>query len=374
MSFNPYNLLRRTFLVVAAAAAIASTPALAQQIKKSEDGTVLCGAYTGIAVAPNGGIAITGCGGSTTPAGTPAGTFTISAANTTALPWNVTSPSTGVAATFTVTRSNGTSGPVTLPFTRDGGCGPLPLQDSVAFTDGQTTATLTVRTPNNDATCTFTLGNPTAGSGSTASSAPVLGTAYRAYVLVGVGAGVPSWATTTPPPPPTGAFNCPTPDPINTTSNFSLTYGGGLNGSLSMNSGQIGYTALPAFSSSGGPAQGESGKIGVNIGTNSPKSGTVEVSINHCPGVIDTAGAYVQGTTGGKCYQSFPIDQSEHDQFWFEAISPRGATTMDTWANAYSICEAYSSNGPWYVNVRYNFPDGGAHNMVWQWQFGYYNP
>jgi len=254
-----------------------------------------------------------------------------------------------------------------VTFSRVGGqCGPAPLDnDVVTFADGQTTANITLRTPNNNATCTVTLNSVVAGAGSTATSAPALGSPSSACLLVGAG-GVPGCTQTPAPPAPGGggAFNCPA-IPADATSAFSLTFGGGLNGSLGLKSQQIGYTTLPPFSS-GSMGGNEAAKVAVVLGTNSPSSGTVEVSINHCPGVIDTAGQYVQGTNAGSCYKSFPIDQNEHDQFWFEAVGRGGAAATDAMAKTYSVCEAYATNGPWYVNVRYNYTVAGPRNMTWQ--------
>lgn len=369
MHRNPYNLLRRTFWVVAALAAVAAIPgqALAGNVTKS-DGTLVCSAFDSISLGPSG-LVVNNCSTSTTTTSTagPAGTFTISVA-TQKMAWNTLSNNN-----FTITRSGGTTGPVTVTFNRDGGCGPAPLTgDSVTFTDAQTTAYAAINTPNNDATCTITLTGATAGSGSTATSAPALGTAYRAYVLVGAGAGVPSWATVT-----TGggggstsAFNCPT-TPSDANGNFPVLYGG--NSFNWLKPGQIGYTTLPLMSSWGAAPQSESANIAGAISTGSPSSGTVEVSINHCPGVIDTNGTYTQGVTGGKCYLSFAMDASVHNLPWFEKVGTGGAAATDAMANQYSICEAYATNGPWYVNVRYNFT-GTSADMAWQWNWGYYNP
>lgn len=381
MSLNPYNLLRRTFLVAAAAATIAALPniAFAGNVTKS-DGTALCTSFDSISLGPNG-LVINNCSASTTPTPTPtppppatggaAGTFTIAALSSSALAWN-----TGPVAAFTITRSGGTTGPVTVNFYRDGGCGPIPLQDSVGFADGQTSANVTVKTPNNDATCTFTLNGIAAGAGSTATSPPVLGSVVMAYVLVGAGAGIPTGATNPPPPPPppvpgTGAFNCPA-TPADANANFPILYGG--NSFNYLKSGQIGYSTLPLMSSWGAAPQSESANIAVAISTASPPSGTVEVSINHCPGVIDATGAYTQGVTGGKCYISFAMDQSVHNLPWFEHVGNGGAAATDAMANSYGVCEAYTTNGPWYVNVRYNYTAAGVYDMALQWSWGYFNP
>ena len=45
---------------------------------------------------------------------------------------------------------------------------------------------------------------------------------------------------------------------------------------------------MPALSSSGATVTDTSAKLAVAITTGSPTSGTVEVSVSHCPGVIDT--------------------------------------------------------------------------------------
>jgi len=360
------SLLRRTFMGVAALAAVIPVPSSqAGQVKSSGSNTVLCGSFTGLSVTPGGDISIDGCSASA-PTGTGAGTFSL-ASNGVALPWNYTSTNS-----FTVSRSGGATGPVNVAFHRNGGCGPLPLSDTLVFADGVTSANIQIKTPNNDTTCKVTLDSATAGTGSTATSAPTLGTAVAtvassstATISVDPGSGGGGGGGG-------GAFNCPA-KPSDANPNLTLNYGGGTEGFLWLSSGQIGYTTLPLFSKYGGTPQSGSTNVAVAITTGSPTQGTVEISINHCQGVIDTTGQYVQGTTGGKCYGSFPIDQSVRTLPWFETVGS-GAAAADAMANLYGICEAYATNGPWYVNVRYNFPDGGTRDMAWQLNWGYYTP
>jgi hypothetical protein len=367
MSFQLHHLLRRTFLGVAALAAVASVSAQAQSVTKSEGGT-LCNSYSDIRITPLGGISISGCSAATTTAG-PAGTVSIASTGI-ALPWNITSDNT-----FTISRTGGSTGAVTVNFQRGGGCGPLPLTDSVVIPNGAASTTASIRTPNNDTTCKITLTGVT-GDG-TATAPPTLGAAVATVA-----------ASSTAPQPGNpgggggtgggGQFNCPT-IPRDANAGLPIKFGGGIDGFLGLSSGQIGYGALPLLSSSGGAAQGPSGKLAMAITTNSPTSGTVDISISHCPGVIDTNGTYAQGTTGGKCYAQFPIDQNERDIYWFEIPGRNGNAATDTLANLYagygiSLCEAYASNGPWYVTVKYTFPDGGIHNMAFQWQFAGMDP
>jgi len=368
MNFQPNILLRRTFLPAAAIlVAAVAFPTHAGGIKKSEDNAILCSSFATANVTPDGGISITGCTGTSAPSVGPAGTFNITS-NGVPLPWNYSS-----ANTFTVARTGGSTGPVTVNFKRTGGCGPLPLTDAATFTDGVTSANLPIKTPNNETTCKITLLSVTRNGDTTATADPVLGTSQSATVA--------GSSTATPPGSGGGggggAFNCPA-KTADANGNLPILYGGGINGFLGLSSGQIGYGALPSFSSSGGAPQSPSGKIAMAITTNSPTSGTVDVSISHCPGVIDTTGQYAQGITGGKCYAQFPIDQSEHDIYWFEVPGSSLAATnalADQYAGfGISLCEAFASNGPWYITVKYNFPDGGVHNMAWQWQYAGFNP
>lgn len=353
MHCNPYNLLRRTFLVAAAAASVAAFPnaAFANGNVTKADGTQVCTAFDTISLGV-GGIVINGCTtGTTTLTGSP-GTFTV-AATTQQMSLNQFS-----ANNFVITRSGGSTGAATVTFDRAGGCGPGPLTgDSVAFADGQLTANAAINTPNNDATCTVTLKTASAGT---------VGSPAMAYVLVGAGAGVPG----TPPPPPPAAGGCPTP-PADAYVNIPIRlYGNDL---PYMKSGQIGYTTLPTFASMGGAAGSAQVRTGITTGS---ANGTVEISINKCPGVIDTTGAYNGGATGGKCYKSVPTDGSLHWQTWFEVPGANPAAT-DSLATSQGICEAYASKGPWYVNIRYNFDvpayPAQANNLL-QYQWDAYTP
>ena len=362
MSCTPYNLLRRTFLVVAACAAIASTPALAQQVKKSEDGSVLCSTYTGIQVQPSGGIAITGCSGTVvqpppTGAAAPDGTFTVNGASQidaskTAYLW------------YSVSRSGslgGSSSAASITMTATGGCSVPPSAMQFAAGSGDTYQAFTVVAPTDstgkiyNTTCTITIQqqNPalTLGNGGTGS--------IQVQVINGTGTAPGSGGGT--------VAGCPA-IPVDAVANFPIHFGG--NDLNWLNSGQIGYAPLPTFASWGGG--GASAKLITGITTGS-LDGTVEMSINKCPGVIDTTGAYKGGATGGNCYKKITVDASLHWLTWFEAPGINPSAT-DAEANQFGICEAYASNGPWYVNVRYNTTSGARADYLWQYNWDSYAP
>ncbi|HZZ94540.1 MAG TPA: hypothetical protein VFE23_18395 [Usitatibacter sp.] len=364
MTNTPSQLLRRTFLGILALAAFAAAPAQAQ-VSKSEGGS-LCSTYTGITILPNGAITISGCDGSVItppPPPTPgaAGTFSI-AGSSTALGWNVTSGSS-----FTVTRTGGTTGSVTVNYNRGGGCGPLPLDDTVTFADGVTTANLTVRTPNNDAFCVFTLTGISGGVGAT--SAPVIGTASAQVAVTSSG-------TNTPPPPsqPPGGQ---TPSGCATNVGIPATVNFGGNDIFRLPSGQIAYMPLPDVQTIIGRP---SGVVQFNDTSSSPQAGMKEVWISKCPGAAPDAS--VTNPPAGKCYVSSSSWGGPTGINWFEAQGSDPAHT-DAVANSQinsgaPVCEAYASTGQWYVNFRLTYQPGdcqwGTCSVTGQWNFSGFTP
>lgn len=286
------------------------------------------------------------------PLAGPAGTFSITS-NGTTLPWNYVSTTT-----FTITRSNGSTGGVTVNFTRSGGCGPLPLQDTANFANGVTSVSVPVRTPNNSTTCQFTLTAVTA-TDNTASSPPMLGSGTVATVPV-------SSAT---------VAGCPVasnavPIQINPLGVDHLT----------LNSGTIGYMPLPTNVSSVLGAGVKAAKFNFSDATNSPTSGTREVWISHCPGSFDASvDTSLTDANPGRCYISDTDVGAQLSLNWFEAPGVIPAVT-DSTANAYGICEAYATNGPWYVNVRWTYQDAscpwgiGQCGYVGQWGYSGFTP
>lgn len=281
--------------------------------------------YSGITVDANGGMVVA-CTGSPAPDQS-AGTFNI-VSNGFALTWNTTSNTT-----FTITRSNGSTGGVTVSFTRSGGCGPSPLQDTAAFANGVTSLNVPVATPNNSTTCKFTLTGVTA-TDATATSPPVLGTDTVATVPV-------NWI-------PVGG--CPAPAnavPVQINA-FGVDR-------VTLASGKIGYMTLPSNVSSLLGTTTKSAKVVIADATTSPSAATREVWISHCPGVYDASVL----NPPGRCFASDTDGGAVLALNWFQGPGADPSAT-DAMATAYNICEAYASKGPWYVNVRWTYPDSNC--------------
>jgi len=306
--------------------------------------------YSGITVDAGGSMTAT-C---PPPSSGPAGTFNITS-NGIALPWNFTSNNT-----FTITRSSCSTGGVTVGFTRSGGCGPLPLQDVATFANGVTSVNVPVRTPNNSTTCKFTLTFVTA-SDNTATSAPVLGSSTVATVPV-------SLAT---------VAGCPA-----ASSAVAVQVNPFGVDRFTMASGTIAYMALPTLAdlSTYLGAGAKSAKFQFADATNSPSVGTKEVWISHCPGVFDSSvDTSLADANPGRCYISDSLSGDATTLNWFAAPGTDPSAT-DALANAVGICEAYSTNGPWFVNFRWTYQDAscpwgvGACGYTGQWNVSGYAP
>jgi hypothetical protein len=332
---TPYtpNFLRRTavaFAAVAVSTISLSVSAQTNALRKSTGETVCT--YSTLTVAPNGGITVT-CDATVIP-GAP-GVFSLSGPS-------ANLPQTGQG-TMTIARSNGSTGAATVNYTISGGCGPL--SGAVAFADGALTGTYVIRTPGYDTICSSSLTSATVGSVGSPST-----------VNVGVGAAVVSPPTPPTPPTPPVQPGCPTPP--SDVLDFELKLSGA--DRLIMASGRIAAAILPAVRAAGGVSP--SGKIVFGESTISPRAATVEFSVTKCRGVIDT--------NAGFCYL-----RSSNPTFmrrdWIE--EPIWGATTDATANAYELCKAYLTGGPWYVNVRYTYSPGdcsyGNCGFVDQWNF-----
>lgn len=367
MNPHPYNLLRRTLAVLATIAGFASIPVHAQATSTGSmstnpkaDGTgtptKVCDTWTSLTLTPSG-LQVNGCNAAPSGAVAASGTFTLNGAAQIDAAQNQY-------LWYTVSRSgSSTAGAVTLSLTSDGGCTLSPA--SVSFTDGSSGSAnvqyFGVIAPKD---ATGKIYNTTCNVAITQQS-PALSLAnspLAVQVINGPGT-VPGSGTGTP-------AGCPA-IPTGSYANFPIHFQG--SDFPYMSSGQIGYTTLPTYSQlSGGAAIGSSADVATAITTGST-NGTVEISINKCPGVIDKTGQYAGGATGGKCYKSIQADQSAHWLTWFE-FPGTDPTATDNLATTYGICEAYASKGPWYVNIRYTFAGTGTTNYAFQYQWDSFTP
>ena len=356
---NPFNpLLRRTFMAgLALVAAAVALPSDAQgaQVKKAEDQTVLCNSYVNATVTPDGGLSISGC--STTAVVSTPGTFSLTVDGAQGNPAIGNPPTIGMNSKFfmTITRTGGGTNAATITVSTRGGCGPLDTPYTIGV--GQNSAKVAlVRTPNNPASCLTWINPATDGSFNLDASAPSSKTNAIVTTVSATGAAQDLTTTTQTGGGGGGVPGCPTPDPNNTRAVSDLTLSGV--GRYLAPSGMIMYEAIPNPLSSGGFNPGAvSAKVQFNDATASPSSGTKEIWISKCPGVFDSS-VDTDNTAGpaGKCYISDNTTGTSTVLNFFTAPGLDPATT-DLVANTYSICEAYSSSGTWYINFRWTFPD-----------------
>lgn len=335
MSTFTTNLLRRTALAFAAVAGLAITSfsqqAAAAVITLTNASGNSC-SYSSMSVAPDGSFNVQCSGGPPTnpPPSTTgvAGTFSFVSATGT------TGGVIGSNYQFPVSRTGGTTGQVDMYYTV-GGAGCVNGVGSLSFPDGSSASqSAQVMVIANSAQCTITLGTPTTSS-SNVTSAPTLGGASVMTLTV------PAANT----PPPTG--NTPTPPPgcpAVPTDLVTLNLGGIGNPLFAMtHSGQTVSLSLPAVQSgysSGSIVFSESAG-----GAYTPNPVTLDISINKCPGVIDTDqtnscnyhstnGNYNAITWFGKAYQSI-VSAAQ--------ANPRG------------LCWAGDAGTQYYVNARWTY-------------------
>ncbi len=260
------SLLRRTFVALASATALmAAADAHAQgKVKLSNAGGKDECSYSSMSITPDGSVTVQCSGTAPPPPPPPIGeTFVMSVAAMSAAPHTVVQ--------IPVTRSGpvGTVfGAMVLNFTYQGsGCaisGVYPL----TFAAGEMSSPV-IAPMAGDGICTAALIAPSAPA--------TLGTPSSTVITVGSGG-------TTPQPPPAAGVNCPTgySPPINLLSNSFLGKGNPL---LQMQaSGQVVSIPLPSMGnwSTGQVTFGESPTA------STPQPVTIEISINKCPGLIDT--------------------------------------------------------------------------------------
>lgn len=374
------QLLRRTFLAgLALAAAAGVSPAFAGSVKNQDTGATICSTFTGINVDPLGGLAISGCSATSTAG--PAGAFDFQI-NATTYPGGALALYSDYTNMLSIVRSGGTTGGVTVSFTRSGGCGPLPLNDTATFANGATSAAVEMKTPNNAATCkaTITAVTPT---DTTATSAPTIGTTMPVATMTvsttgtapttTSGGGGGGGGTTS---------NCPAPDPngkqvaINP---FGVDR-------FAQPSGAIYWAPLPSPTDIQTylGAAAASAKVQFGDMTGSPSTAVKEIWISHCPGVFDSNPqdyAYVdQSLTDanpGRCYVMDNLTGDVTALNWF-ANPGADPAYDDQVAQAVGICEAYASKGPWYINYRWTYDASacpwGQCGFTGQWNASGYSP
>ena len=380
------ELLRRTFFAGAATIALmAASSAQAAQVKNTDTGTVVCSSYTTAQITPDGGVSITGC--STTGGNTagPAGAFDFQL-NTTLYPNAALALYSEYTNLLTIVRSGGTTGGVTVNFTRSGGCGPLPLQDTATFASGTTSVAVTMRTPNNNATCKATITSVT-GDG-TATAAPTVGTTMPVATMTvsptgtapqvsGGGGGGGGGGT---------VAGCPAPDPNGKQVAINPF---GVDRYLQP-SGVIFWAPLPSITDLQNAlgVGAMSAKVQFADATATPSTVLKEVWISRCPGAFDSDPTHIgyvdQSLTDanpGRCYVSDNMTGDVTALNWF-ANPGSDPVADDNLANAVGVCEAYASKGPWYINFRWTYdasacPWGTLHDQcgfTGQWNYPNYTP
>src|SRR4051812_32314270 len=321
------NPLRRTFIAVAALALAVPFQGNAAQLMKSSSAggtaTALCDSYSTLSVSPNGTLTVVDCvasttGGNTPPVGNtnPAGTFGVAVGDSRQT--NVLTP--GWTNLVWVSRTGGTIGAVSVSVVVSGGC--QLGSDHLDWGNGDaTTNAVGMNAPSGITSCTVTLGTATNGG--------VVDNAARSITMTAAG---------TTPTNNTGgggtqSANCTLPIAANTK---PVSFGFGVNTLIQMAPGTVAYGPLLSVKTVN--PFSTVGQVAFDMTSTSPASGTVEISINHCQGAIDT--------TPGACYSNYFVPNAVN---WSEVSTA-----------ALNQCQADpNSNGPWYVNVRFNYTGCG---------------
>jgi hypothetical protein len=360
-SRNIHNFLRRTLLPVAAAGLVAYTLPAQAQVKKTEDNSVLCNSYSSISVSPGGVISIAGCASTSQPpppvSTTITGDFSIYGAN-------AIDGSKNAFLWYSVARAakgTGNKGAITINLVSTGGCTLSPA--SVSFADGS---------PDNGYQ-SFAVVAPKNSSGQVYNTTCVVSMQQQNPALSFAPNASLSIAVTGPgtPPPVTSCPAIPA-DAVQKNLGFQGA------DQWIMPAGIIGYAPLTDTATFGR----NSGRITSNDVTATPSNGLVrEISISKCPGVIDTkaggANNLLMADGTGTCYWTMTGSGSAFNNDWFSAPGPNPAATDDL-AKTYHICEAYKSQGQWYLNVRYQYTPAscpwGACGLTIQSNFPQFNP
>jgi hypothetical protein len=215
----------------------------------------------------------------------------------------------------------------------------------VSFGDGTTANQgVGVGPSSGNATCVVTLASAT--------NSGAVGTTNTATIQVGTGSSNP----------PGGGSGTPAGCPAipSDAVPLTLTFQGA--DQWLLNSGQVGYAKLTDMSSLGRTA----GRLITNDVTATPSSGLVrEITISKCPAEINAAAGGANSLTmangQGTCYWTMSGSGSAFINDFFQQPGTN-TTNDDTWSRTYHICEAYASQGQWYVNVKWTYPSSSC---VW---------
>jgi hypothetical protein len=122
-----------------------------------------------------------------------------------------------------------------------------------------------------------------------------------------------------------------------------------------LNSGQVGYAKLTDMQAAGGATAGQ-----IQMGQTpfTPPVMIREMTISKCPGQIDSkaggANNLIMAGGNGTCYWNLPGSSPLYTADFFQAPGADPATD-DQMSQTFQICEAYSSAGQWYLNVRFTY-------------------
>lgn len=295
----------------------ASFTAPAAGVVDNKTGVIFCSAYSSVTFGPDGNVRVNDCAANsigTAPQLPAAGTLGIS-------PLSSPSLTPGWNSQVSVSRTGGAAGGVSVSVAVTGGC--QLGSDHLDWANGDSgTPSVGINTPPGVASCTVSLVSASNGAAiNPAAQSITLASAALAKCALPIAPG----ARTQP-------------------------YGFGQNTLIDMPSGAVSYGALasPVTASAGAY---QSGMVMFESTSTAPGNGDMEISINHCPGAID-----VTGGPNGACYSRAGAPNAVQ---WSErAVS-------DTQSRSQHICQAAPEDGPWYINVRFNYT-----NCAWG-QCGY---
>lgn len=316
MHSSTKNLLRRTFSLLGATAALAAgAPAFGQLTATMVGGTSSC-VYSGMTVAPNGNI-----------------TITCNTSSSTAAQFVLTGPSTltvGAAGTALVSRSGGPAETLTVNYAVSGSC--AAANGSLSFAPSSVAQSIALTAGAAAGTCVVSITPPTGHT-----TAPASGSINITVQASGGGDPVP--------------VGCPTPQ-----ADYKLVNLGWSSApsELRMASGVIASFPIPAPKATKASVRLSQGQTPVSPG------GTSEFYISKCPGVINPA--------GGSCYKSVQAgNYTNAPDAYTKAVYG-----WDTQAelDPRNSCWAPAAEGQWYVNVRWNYtttncPWGCGYSLQW---------
>jgi len=311
------SLLRRTFAAIAAATSLFAMHGAFAQTAGTVTLTGTSGnscTYSSLSVTPSGGVTVTCAGGGTPPVNT-AGSVSFTTASTT--------QAANTNAQLTIQRTGGTLGPIDLYYWTEGaGCARGEVLGPVSWVNGDSANKIVSVAVGASGVCTVTMGQPTNGT---------FGTFRSIAITVG-------GTTTTPPvdPPPSGCPAAPS-------GLLTNTFAGLGNPLLQMQgSGQIVAIKVPTLG--GGRATGQVSFGESAGGAYTPQPVTLEISINKCPGVIETD------------YNNFCNLRSTNGNYNSITWMGRPHQSINSSNVAlYGYCWAGDSNVQYYINARWTY-------------------